>query len=182
MTQLGEQKIGGIVNDFRLTAITGECVGLESILRGKKGAVVVFWSGICSHCVRYDSYFNGFTGRHPELGFVTIASREAETPDQLRKTAKVRQLGFPILHDLGGKVAKIWAAQQTPRVFLVDANRVLLYRGAVDNYKYPADIEYAAYLQPAVLQFLSGTPIARAETASFGCAVESIYYKLPKAL
>ncbi len=182
MIQPGKQKIGGIVNDFYLTAITGEGVGLESILRGKKGAAVVFWSGICSHCVRYDSYFNGFTRQHPELGFVAIASRDGETPNQLREKAKLRQLGFPILHDLGGRIAKEWATQQTPRAFLLDANRVLLYRGAVDNYKYPADSEYAAYLQPAVLQFLSGTPIARTETASFGCAVESIYYKFPKAL
>jgi hypothetical protein len=60
--------------------------------------------------------------------------------------------------------------------------RTLLYRGAIDNFKYPGDPEYLAYLDPAVNSFLAGEPIARKETASFGCAIQSVYYILPKPL
>jgi len=59
---------------------------------------------------------------------------------------------------------------------------VLRYRGAIDNFKYPQDPEYVAYLDPAIRQFLDGKPISRTETASFGCAIQSVYYNLPKAL
>ena len=38
----------------------------------------------------------------------------------------------------------------------MDANRVLLYRGAIDNYKFPKDPEHMAYLEPAIGEFLSG--------------------------
>jgi peroxiredoxin len=177
-----KQEIGGPVEDFNLTAITGQKIGLPRILWGKKGAVIVFWSGICSHCARYDGYLNRFEKQHPELGIAAVASRDGETLEQLRATARERDLTFPILHDPGGQVANQWSARQTPRVFLIDADRLLLYRGAIDNYKYPGDPEYAAYLDPAIVEFLAGKPISRTESASFGCAVQSIYYNLPKAL
>ena len=57
-----------------------------------------------------------------------------------------------------------------------------LYRGAIDNFKFPEDNEYLAYLEPAIASFLAGQPIARAETASFGCAIQTVYYRLPKQL
>jgi peroxiredoxin len=176
------QEIGRQVSDFGLSAIGGGIVNLQTLLEGKKGAVVVFWSGDCSHCVRYDEYLNGFASLHPELGLVAMASRQQETPAKLRATAAARKLLFPILHDPGSAVAEQWFARQTPRAFLVDSNRVLRYRGAVDNYRYPNDLEYVAYLEPAIAQFLSGSPLRRSETASFGCAIRSVYYELPKAL
>src|SRR5262245_48600844 len=177
-----KQEIGAPIEDSQLTPVTGEKSSLQAHLQDKKGAVVVFWSGVCSHCVRYDGYLNSFAQRHPEVALVAIASRQGETLDQIRATISARRLEFSMLHDPGGKVAERWAVQQTPRVFLVDSNRALLYRGAIDNFKYPDDPEYIPYLDPAIGQFLSGEPISRTETASFGCAIRSVYYILPKAL
>src|SRR5258708_3570234 len=177
-----KQEMGTPAEDFHLRSISGELVGLQSLLKGKKGAVVMFWSSVCSHCVRYDGYLNNFTQRYHELGLAAVASREGESLSQLRATAIERKLTFPILHDPGGQIAKGWFTRQTPRAFLVDANRVLLYRGALDNYKYPGDSEYVSYLDPAIAEFLSGKPLSRIEVASFGCAVQSVYYNLPKAL
>jgi peroxiredoxin len=179
---LARQEIGQSVADFQLPSIMGHQVSLQTVLNHKKGALVIFWSSICSHCVRYDGYFNGFPWQYPELGMVVVASREKETVEQLRAAATDRRLTFPILHDAGSKIANSWFTQQTPRVFLVDSNRVLRYRGAIDNFKYPGDSEYIAYLDPAIRQFLTGQPISRPETASFGCAIQSVYYNLPKAL
>ena len=84
--------------------------------------------------------------------------------------------------DPAGQVADKWFTRQTPRAFLLDSNGALLYRGAIDNYKFPDDPEYIAYLEPALEQFLKGEPIARPETASYGCAIQSVYYTLGKAL
>jgi hypothetical protein len=79
-------------------------------------------------------------------------------------------------------VARQWFTQQTPRAFLVDSQQRLLYRGAIDNFKFPEDPGYQAYLEPAIEAFLSDRPIKRTETASFGCAIQSVYYNLPKPL
>ncbi len=178
-----KQEIGLPVPDFTLPLISGgEQRSLAGFLEEKQGAVVLFWSGLCSHCLRYDDYLNRFVERHPELGLVAVASRYGETADQIRTIAAERKLAFPILHDPPGAVARQWYTQQTPRAFLIDRDRKLLYRGAIDNFKFPEDSDYQAYLEPAIASFLAGRYIARQETASCGCAIQSVYYILPNPL
>jgi len=182
-----KQKFGEPLDDISLAAVTSASanagtVSLSGRMAGKKGAVVVFWSGICSHCVRYDAYLNSFEERHPELSLIVVASRHGEAPEMIRKTMAERKLTFTMVYDPESKVARQWYTQQTPRAFLMDAERRLIYRGAIDNYKYPEDPEYLGYLEPAIGEFLTGQPVSRTETASFGCAIFSVYYILPKAL
>lgn len=176
------QEIGGLIDEFTLPGINEGPVSLSALLGGKQGAVVVFWSGVCSHCIRYDGYLNGFAQSHPELALVAVASRAGETPEQIRKTMAERSILFKIVHDAGSSVARQWSTQQTPRAFLIDAGRTLLYRGAIDNFKYPGDPEYLAHLENAIADFLTGKPLRRADTPSFGCAIQSVYYTLPKHL
>lgn len=181
--ELKKQPIGGILDDFSLPdSSAGKTVSLTGAIEGKRGAVVMFWSGICSHCVRYDGYFNSFAERHPELALIVVASRHGETAALVEQAKAERGLQFPILMDAGSALARAWFTQQTPRVFLMDAERKLHYRGAIDNFKYPADPLYEPYLEPAIEAMLAGKPIERTETASYGCAIFSVYYILPKAL
>jgi thiol-disulfide isomerase/thioredoxin len=176
------QQIGETVSTFTLPDLRGVQRTLISFLEGKKGLVVLFWSETCSHCMRYDPYLNAFAARHPDIGLVAVASRQGEVVEQIRATAAARHLTFPILYDASGVVARQWCTQQTPRAFLLNTESRLMYRGAIDNFKYPGDPDYQAYLEPAIEAFLAGRPIERAETASFGCAIQSVYYVLPKPL
>ena len=74
-----KQKFGEALEDFSLQQVrTGTKLSLSQALAGKKGAVVVFWSGVCSHCVRYDPFLNSFEARHPQLSLIAIASRHGE--------------------------------------------------------------------------------------------------------
>jgi hypothetical protein len=177
-----QQKFGEPLPGFSLRNLNGGATSATSVMAGKKGAVAVVWSSTCSHCIRYDKYFNSFEERHPDLGLVIVSSRQQETLEAVTKAATQRKLKFPIVHDPAGEVAGRWFTRQTPRAFLLDACGGLLYRGAIDNYKYSDDPEYIPYLEPAIEQFLQGKPIERQETASFGCAIQSVYYILPKAL
>lgn len=165
-----------------LPDLDGVARTLRSFLEtdGVRGAVVVFWSGVCSHCARYDDYLRGLPGRHPELALLAVASRQGETAEDLRRVVAERRLAFPILHDADRTVARRWRVEQTPRVFLLDRERRLLYRGAIDNFKYPEDPAYRAYLEPAIGDFLAGRPVVRVESPSFGCPVESVYYTMPR--
>ncbi|HSL23726.1 MAG TPA: redoxin family protein [Vicinamibacterales bacterium] len=182
--QRTEQAIGTILPDFALSFVTpphGPWRLHEMAARGR-GAVLVFWSSVCSHCARYDRYLNEFSEQHPELAFAAIASRQDETADDVRAALAARGLVFPTLYDTGTAVARQLFTQQTPRAFLVDAESRLVYRGAIDNFKYPEDNEYEAYLEPAVVCLLAGRPIPRADTPSFGCAIASVYYTIPRPL
>ncbi len=177
------QNIGEQMPGFHLPMLTGGGErSLDDFLRNRRGALLVFWSGSCAHCVRYDAFFNSFADRYPQLGFAAIASRINETPAQMMSAVRERGLSFPILTDAGARIARLWFSQQTPRCYLLDSGGRLLYRGAVDNFKLPADPERQEYLEPAIAQFLNGESITRADTPSFGCAIETVYYQLPKQL
>ncbi|MEO7653779.1 MAG: redoxin domain-containing protein [Bryobacteraceae bacterium] len=177
-----KQAIGLPVGDFSLALLTGGVRTLGDYLEGKRGLVTVFWSYLCSHCLRYDDYLNAFARKHPDIGLVAIASRHGESSDQLRAAAAERKLLFPILHDSHSAVARQWYTQQTPRAFLIGQDRTLHYRGAIDNFRYADHDEYVGYLEPAIASFLAGEPVTRPETASFGCAIQSVYYVLPQPL
>jgi peroxiredoxin len=177
---LEKQRIGCPIPDFALPLLDGESLSLHSSLVGRKALVVVFWSGICSHCRRYDDYLNQLSERYPGVGLLVVASRQDESVQMLRATVVERGLRFSLLHDAERTLAHTWLVEQTPRVFLLDPQRRLIYRGAIDNFKYPPDPEFVSYLDAAIEAFLAGQAPSRAETPSFGCPIESVYYRLPK--
>jgi len=179
-----EQTIGSVLPNVTLASVVAPYAAWalhEHAARGR-GAVIVFWSSVCSHCARYDDYLNRFTQLHPELAFAAIASRQNETREDIRKALEARRLTFTTLYDEGMAIAQQLFTQQTPRAFLVDAESRLMYRGAIDNFKYPEDNEYERYLEPAIEQMLAGKPIVRPEVPSFGCAIQSVYYTIPRPL
>jgi len=179
-----EQTIGSVLPNVTLPSLAAPETtwSLHEQAAKGRGAVIVFWSSVCSHCARYDDYLRTFTQQHPDLAFAAIASRQNETPDEIRQALDKRQLGFVTLFDAGMKTAQELFTQQTPRAFLVDADSRLVYRGAIDNFKYPEDNEYEAYLEPAIAAMLAGQPVARPEVPSFGCAIQSVYYTIPRPL
>jgi len=176
------QAIGGEVPDFSLEDLGRTSRSLRGELAGHQAAIVVFWSCICSHCLRNDDYLKTLQDHHPDIALLAVASRQQETPDDLRRAAADRKLGFPILIDPGGRLARQWYTEQTPRAFLIASDMRLLYRGAIDNFQFPGDPDYVAYLEPAIADLQAGRPIAQPDTASFGCAIQSVYYQLQKII
>lgn len=172
----------GQVVDFALPPVCGGSGRLSQHLMSRQGAVVVFWSGVCSHCVRYDAYLNDFENRNPGIALLVVAAREHESQAQLLTALSQRTLQFPLLHDADRAVAHQWFVRQTPTAFLIDANRRVIYRGAIDNFKYSQDPDCEPYLDAAIEALLGGGSPTRPETATFGCPIESIYYTLPKPL
>jgi peroxiredoxin len=181
MTNVQErQHIGCLMPDFTLPLLDGTNLSLQSFLAGRRAVVVVFWSGICSHCRRYDDYLNRLPETYPGLGLLVVASRQNESAPMLRATVVERGLRFLLLYDAERTVADAWLVQQTPRVFLLDPERRLIYRGAIDNFKYPADPDYVGYLNTAIAALLAGKMPPRVDMPSFGCPIKSVYYTLPK--
>jgi peroxiredoxin len=177
----GRQLLGAQIEDFSLPRIGGGHGALAELLAGRRALAVVFWSAVCSHCRRYDAYLNALAARG-DVGLAVVASRQGESAAALAAAARERGLAFPILHDADRRLARAWHVAQTPRVFLLDGERRLRYRGAIDNFKYPGDGERQAWLDDAIAAVVAGREVPRAETASFGCPVQSVYYGMPKPL
>lgn len=99
-----------------------------------------------------------------------IASNRSETAPELADAARARAIPL-VLRDDDEHVADLYDARTTPHVFLVDADGILRYRGAVD----PATARWAgaskAYLDEAVQALLAGQIPTVQETPAFGCAI-----------
>ena len=155
-----------------------------NILRDRRGALLVFWSGLLRALRAVRRLLQRFRRRViPNWALRPSPRRINETDEQMIAAARDRRLSFPILRDKGARIARLWFSQQTPRCYLLDAERPAALPGRHRQFQgSPAIPERLEYLEPAIAQFLNGEPIARADTPSFGCAIETVYYQLPKQL
>jgi Redoxin len=79
------------------------------------------------------------------------------------------------LRDGNGLVGKAYGAKTTPQMFIVNAEGILVYEGAIDSVRSTkaADIATADnYVKTALAAIKAGTPIKTATTQPYGCSVK----------
>ena len=80
-----------------------------------------------------------------------------------------------VLLDHDGVVGKKYAAKTTPHMYVIDANGVLAYAGAIDDKPSAdkADVEGAKnYVRQAVDQLLAGQVVSETSSRAYGCSVK----------
>jgi peroxiredoxin len=79
------------------------------------------------------------------------------------------------LLDESGEIGKLYDAQTTPHMFVIDANGVLAYAGAIDDNSSadPKTVEGAKnYVLAALESLKAGKPVETAQTQPYGCGVK----------
>jgi hypothetical protein len=97
----------------------------------------------------------------------------AEQADQFE--AQRHAAATAILLDPSGAVGHLYDARNTPQMFVIDPNGVLLYDGAIDDRPTarPSDIEGAKnYLAAALDEAMAGKPVTIPRTQPYGCTVK----------
>ncbi len=169
--------IGDTAPTFTLPLTDGRMVDLAD-LPGAQAIAVVFW---CNHC----PYVNAWLGRLNDLAeeladrglvVVCINSNDAVTypADSFdAMVERVRQTGtvFRYAHDETQEVARAYGAERTPEVFLLDSERRLRYRGAIDDSTDPDGVT-ERWLRDAALAVMRGQDVATPETPAVGCSVK----------
>jgi hypothetical protein len=83
--------------------------------------------------------------------------------------------GTAALLDPDGKVGRLYGAQTTPHIYVIDAQQKLVYQGAIDSKASvdAADIATATnYAAAALDAVLAGKPVTVQATKSYGCSVK----------
>lgn len=76
------------------------------------------------------------------------------------------------LRDTEGKVGRLYHAQTTPHMFVVNKEGALVYQGAIDSGN-SRDIPTATnYVKAALASLKDGKPIEKSVSKSYGCAVK----------
>lgn len=98
------------------------------------------------------------------------------TPDEANQIKKEKNsAATAILIDESGKVGRLYDARRTPEMYVIDAEGILVYRGAIDSNSSadPATIEGATnYVAEALDAVLTGKPVPNPVTRPYGCTVK----------
>jgi peroxiredoxin len=178
LSQNAGYKIGDKAIDFNLKSTDGKFYSLESLKKGK-GFIVIF---TCNHCPFSQAYEQRIIALHKKYapkGMPVVAInpndsvREPEDSyENMKKRAKKYKYPFVYLVDETQAIAKAYGAMRTPHVFVLDANRNVIYIGAIDdNFEDPKLVK-EKYLENALDAFLNGKPITNPLTKAIGCGIK----------
>jgi len=127
--------IGRVVPDLRIEPLKGDATTLSKLLSGRNGLVVCMTSTDCPLAVRYSSRLAGIEDEYAKRGiaFVYVNCVDAESAKGM--VDAIREQGFdgPYVADRRHDIQHALFARTTTEVFVLDAARVLVYRGAIDD-------------------------------------------------
>ncbi len=173
---LGSMAIGRPVPDFRLRDVTGRKNSLSDFKNQR--AIVLFFEGIdCPVGNLYMPRLVELSRKYEPLGvaFVGINSNAHEAHEDVAAHARSFGAKFPVLMDPTGRVANLLNVDRTCEVLLIDGERRLRYRGAIDD-QYLVGSRKAnpdrQHLVEALDSVLTGRPVTLTTTEVAGCPIE----------
>jgi peroxiredoxin len=135
----------------------------------------------CNHCpyvLAWEGRINALAREYADRGvrIVAVSSNDAEVYPADSFEAMVehaREAGyvFDYLYDESQEVARALGSERTPEAFVFDADRRLVYHGAVDDNRDEEDVT-AHYLREGIEAALAGHDPAVADTPPVGCTVK----------
>jgi peroxiredoxin len=175
--------IGEPAPDFTLTDTSGQSHSLSDF-SGK--VVVLEWINHgCPFVVKH--YASGnmqklqAAATDKEVVWLSICSSAPGTQghmsaeDAAKKSEELGSKATAYLLDEDGTVGKLYGAKTTPEMFIINAEGVLVYKGAIDDKPTAnqADIEGAKnFVAVALEEVKAGQPVTVSETKPYGCSVK----------
>jgi peroxiredoxin len=159
-----------------LEGVDGSMHGLDDF-KDKEVVVVCFTCNHCPVATAYEERIVNFVKKNcsaadSKVGFVAINVSNLE-PDKLpmmKERAQAKGFNFAYLYDPSQKVGRDYGAFVTPMFFVLDRDRTIVYRGALDN-SVNAEKATTNYLEAAVQASLEGKKPERPETRAGGCGI-----------
>jgi mono/diheme cytochrome c family protein len=168
--------VGRRVDDIVLKTLDGKDIKL-SAAAGKNGLVIALFSTSCPisgklapETLRMEKDLEA-----QAVKLLLVNAPPGQKNDEIAKFIKDHGLKSTVALDADGKLAQSLTATTTTEVFLLDATRTLVYRGALnDQYGLGYAKEQPAhhYLRDAVASMLRGEPAEIAATSAPGCALD----------
>jgi glutathione peroxidase-family protein len=178
-----DAKIGAPAPAFTLTDIDGEARSLAEFA-GK--TVVLEWTN--HECPFVVKHYNGANIPRQQaeavgdgvVWLVVNSSAPGKQGHVSAEQARTIQADWnatqtAYLFDTDGTVGRAYGAKTTPHMYIIDADGVLRYNGAIDSIPSAsiADIEKAdQYVEIALAELADGRTVSRPLTQPYGCSVK----------
>lgn len=164
------------IDNVSLTDAAGKASALKDHA-GKTATVVVFLSFDCPVSNSYAATLIELHKKYAERGVTFLALVPTDDdPAKVAKKAAEFKLPFPVFSDSKLVAAEAFKAIVTPEAFVLDHNRVLRYRGRIDNAysgrlkKNPQVTERD--LAGAIEALVSGKDVPTPATRAIGCHID----------
>jgi peroxiredoxin len=107
-----------------------------------------------------------------DVVWLAVNSTYTNTPGDTKAWQKEQGFTYATLQDADGKLGHLFGARTTPHMFVIDAQGVLRYRGAIDDDQYGRAEKPTNYVDSAVHALLASATPDPSETAPYGCSVK----------
>lgn len=100
---------------------------------------------------------------------------QVDGPTALKLNASRKAQPAGTVLDPQGTVGKLYGAQTTPHIYIVDAQGKLAYKGGIDSIASSSQADIAKadkYVANALTAIASGQKVAQASTRPYGCSVK----------
>jgi peroxiredoxin len=170
--------VGDVASNFSLKSVKGQTVSMSDYADAK-GLIVVF---TCNHCPFAQLYEQRIIDLHNQFapqGFPVVAINSnsplivpEDSYEEMQALAVAKQYPFEYLFDEDQTVYPVFGATRTPQVFILDANRVVRYIGAIDNNPESPNASTQRWAQNAVKALLKGERPNPEFTRAAGCTIK----------
>lgn len=170
--------IGDSLQHFELKNIDGNIVSTYHM--ADKSALLVVVT--CNHCPYAQAYWPRLIHlakqyEEDNLGVLAINGNDisiqpADSFDEMKRLTKQFGVTFPYLRDESQEIMKQLGATKTPEVFLFNARRELVYKGAIDDAWDNEAAVMRVYLEDAIEFALDGLEIDYPEIPAVGCSIK----------
>ncbi len=172
----GDVGVGRQITDFAFTTLDGKAHKLSD-WKSQAGVVIAFTTTTCPVSKRYAPSLARLEKElaSRNLALVLVNPFASEKAGEVAAQAKEAGFTAPYVMDADKSLATKLGARTTTEVFLMDPNRTLIYRGALDDQygvSYNLDAPHENYLLDAVSAMLAGAQPKIAATEAPGCELD----------
>ncbi len=172
----GQHGVGQMIAELSLSDIDGQSMKLSDY-RNHSAVVIAFTNTSCPICKKYTPTLaaieDQFSSRN--VAFLYVNPTASDSVESIRAAISSNHLEGPYVRDQENKIAKALGATHTTDVFVLDAKRTLVYRGAVDDqygFGYTIDAPRSNYLIDAIETVLDGKGPLVGATEAAGCPLD----------
>ncbi|MFT7639202.1 MAG: peroxiredoxin [Pirellulaceae bacterium] len=166
------------IESFTLRDFRGKTHSLEDY-QDKQIVVLAFIGTECPLVKLYGPRLQKLHDKYAARGVVILGvnANMQDSVTEIAAYARNHQIDFPILKDLGNKVADRLGAERTPEVFVLDKSRSIRYHGRIDDQYgvgYIRDNAEKHDLANALEELLAGKSVSQPKTEVVGCHIGRI--------
>ena len=164
-----------VMADFELSNNYGKPVALREF-SDRPIVVLAFLGTQCPLAKLYGPRLNELQEKYAPHGVVVlgISSNKQDSLTDLTNYVHRQHIAYPMLKDVGNRLADAVGASRTPEVFVLDDQRQLRYHGRIDD-QYGVGVSRVeptrSDLAEAIDELLADRPVSQPETRAVGCVI-----------